>query len=62
VFDEEVQGGRSDTLETVRYEYAILLNASSDYCAQNQPDVKAASSPQIHNSPVGVLGEVFFVG
>lgn len=42
-------------MKSVRYEHAILLSASSDYCAQFYAYVKAASSPQLHKSLAAVL-------
>jgi hypothetical protein len=57
-FGEQVSGQRSEAAKTVRHEHAILLSASSSYCAQFPRYVKAVSSPQLHKSTVSVLGEV----
>jgi hypothetical protein len=57
-FGEQFSGQRSEAAKNVRYEHAILLSASSDYCAQFSRYVKVGSSPGLHNSPVGVLREV----
>jgi len=58
-FDEQISGQRSEAAKTVRYEHAILPRASFDYCAQFRLYVKARSSPELHNSTVGVLREVW---
>lgn len=42
-------------MKSVRYEHAILLSATFDYCAQLYAYVKAASSPQLHKSLAAVL-------
>jgi hypothetical protein len=61
-FGEQVSGQRSEAAKTVRYEHAILLSASFDYCAQFSAYVKAASSPELHKYAVAVLGELLGSG
>jgi hypothetical protein len=58
-FGEQVSGQRSEAAKTVRHEHAILQRAPFEYCAQKRWYVKARSSPGLHNSPVGVLREVW---